>query len=131
MIRLPYMRTFAPVPRRAPGIALLMVIAVLAALMAIVAPLAFSMFQHSRSASNDTAQQMAREGSEGALAHAIAIRLAGQRQDFNDPAPEVTTPIDLRVPMEFPGAEAFQRYGIDQNVSDPRGLLWSAKVEDE
>lgn len=109
-----------------------MVIAVLAALMAISAPFVFSMIQHGRSARNDTSQQTAREGAEGATAHALTHLLRTARSDFTDTSPEITSARDLLVSMKFNiPDDKVKRFGLDFDVQNPRGLLWSARIEDE
>src|SRR5438874_864143 len=58
-------------PPSSRGVAILMVIAVLAALMAIAAPFVFSMLQHGRSARNGVNQAVAHEGAQAAIDHSI------------------------------------------------------------
>ncbi len=127
---------------RAPrGVAILMVLAVLAALIAISTPFVFSMIQHGRSARNDVNQQVAREGAEAAEQHALAERLRIDKAYFGDHTIddlgvilplEVTTQRDLIIDMGLPFSDSMvTKYKLDTNVQNPRGMLWSAKVEDE
>jgi len=112
------------------GVAVLMVIVVLAGLLAMSAPFVFSMIQHGRSARSELHESHAREGADAAVAHAMSQLHKTLRYDANNTSPEVTMLNDLRITMDFPAAnKAFGDLGVD--VKNPLGLLWSARVEDE
>src|SRR5471030_840742 len=112
------------------GVAIVMVIAILAGLMALAAPFVFSMIGHSRAVQSDIHALQERQGAHAAVAHGISTLYSGLRLDPKDDWPEVTTLADLKVPMEFPaeGAE-FDKLNLD--VQNPRGSIWSVRVEDE
>jgi len=115
------------------GVAILLVIAVLAGLVALAAPFVMSMVLHGRAARNDLTSLQARSGSEAAIAHATAqLYKTTLRIDTgnNNPDPLVTSPADLKVAMDFPAA-AVQLEQLGVNVSNTGGTMWSAKVEDE
>ncbi|MCZ7646520.1 MAG: hypothetical protein M5U26_14750 [Planctomycetota bacterium] len=117
----------APQPRlfagRARGIALIMVIVVLAALTALLAPFAFSMIMHGRSARSDLTAAQAKAGAEAAINHGIARLQNLIKAPGFDPTPDWDTLAELKIDMSIPAA------GV--NLQDPNGLLWSTKVEDE
>jgi len=113
------------------GVAILMVLAILAGLMALAAPFVLSMILHGRSARADLHALQARAGADAATAKALA-QLHKNTLRFNLEAgePEITTLKDLKVPMEFPAApKEFDKRQL--NVQDPTGIMWSAKIEDE
>lgn len=115
------------------GVAILLVIAVLAGLVALAAPFVMSMALHGRQARNDLTSLQARTGAEAAIAHATAqLYKTTLRVDNGNTTtdPLVTTPADLKVSMDFPAA-AVQLEKLGVNVSNTGGLMWSAKVEDE
>ncbi|MGD0091155.1 MAG: hypothetical protein ABSE73_14655, partial [Planctomycetota bacterium] len=117
--------------RRAKGVAIIMVIAVLTGLLALAAPFVLSMVLHGRTARGDLYALQAQLGAEAAIAHA-QTQLVKLEASF-DPSKDfikITTLKDLKVTMDFPAAgPALQK--LEVNVTNPRGLLWSAKVEDE
>ncbi|MFH0938089.1 MAG: hypothetical protein V1899_02235 [Planctomycetota bacterium] len=112
------------------GIALIIVIAVLAGLMALAAPFVFSMAQHGRAARGDLNALQAREGADAAVAHALAQLHKTLRYNPDDKSPEITTHNDLKISMDFPAAPA-QLNKTGFNPKNSNGLLWSARVEDE
>lgn len=118
-------------PSRPRGVAILMVIAILAGLMALAAPFVFSMILHGRSARADLHTTQARAGSDAATAHALhQLHKNTLRFDLESSEPEITTLKDLKIEMDFPAApKEFNKFGL--NVQNPAGLMWSAKVEDE
>ncbi|MCY3020604.1 MAG: hypothetical protein NTW87_16420 [Planctomycetota bacterium] len=118
-------------PGRAKGVAILMVIAVLAGLMALAAPFVLSMVLHGRTARGDLNAQQAQLGAEAATAHALAqLQKNTIQYDPGVDQPEVTTISQLKVTMDLPAAsKEFEKLGV--NIQNPRGLMWSAKVEDE
>ncbi|HYG75387.1 MAG TPA: hypothetical protein VEK08_10330, partial [Planctomycetota bacterium] len=113
------------------GVAILMVVAILAGLMALAAPFVFSMILHNRAARADLTALQARAGAEAAQAHALSQLYKNTLKfDLASGQQEVTTLEDLRVRMEFPAAsKALDKYQV--NVQNPNGLMWSAKIEDE
>jgi type II secretory pathway component PulK len=119
---------------RAHGVAIIMVIVVLAGLLALAAPFVFSMITHSRAARSDLHKLIAKEGADAAVARALARLHRTTLFDNTDPRrpklSTVTRPDQLKVPMEFSNAsDAFRK--LDVNVKSGKGLLWSATVEDE
>ena len=123
-------------PEKPVGVALLMVIIILAGLIALVAPFVFSMVLHGRSARGDLNALHAREGAQAAVAHALSQLHKTLPYNFNNPGqlslngPEVTTLGDLKISMDFPAAsEAFNR--LELNIGNPDGVMWSARAEDE
>ena len=116
--------------RRPHGVAIIMVIAILAGLMALAAPFVFSMIQQSRAARSDIHAMRAREGALAAVAHGVAQLYTTLRFDPKDDSPEVTTLQDLKIPMEFPAATTeFNNLNLD--LQNPSGSLWAVRVEDE
>ena len=114
------------------GVAIIMVIAILAGLLALAAPFVFSMVLHERGARSDVYAQQAREGAEAATAHALAQlhkKTLYYGSSDTDTGPQVTTLEDLKVSMDIPGAPDFNKLGL--SLSNPNGTMWSAKVEDE
>jgi type II secretory pathway pseudopilin PulG len=112
------------------GVAIVMVIAILAGLMALAAPFVFSMIQQSRAARSDLHAMRARQGAQAAVAHGIAQLYTTLRFDPKDDSPEVTTLQDLKIPMEFPAATTeFNNLNLDLQNAD--GTLWGVRVEDE
>ncbi len=113
------------------GVAILMVIAILAGLMALASPFVFSMILHGRSARADLHSLQARAGADAATAVALSqLQKNTLHFDLAKGEPEITTPKDLKIFMEFPlAAKEFDKYGV--NPQNPAGLMWSAKVEDE
>jgi hypothetical protein len=118
---------------RPPGVAIVMVIAILAGLMALAAPFVFSMMLQGRSARSDLHALRARQGAEAAVSHAMAQAyntLPRRPVDDDTFTPEVTTLQDLKVQMDFSQAPtSFDKLNVD--VSNPDGTLWSAHIEDE
>ncbi|HLX62401.1 MAG TPA: hypothetical protein VKX17_14080 [Planctomycetota bacterium] len=123
------------------GVAIVMVLAVLAALMAIAAPFVFSMIQHGQSASNETHQQMAHMYAESAKDHLLAELIAKQRDIFaplqnggtlNDLPPFITTRKDLVIDwtLNIPDS-MIEKYKLDYNIQNSRGMLWWGIVEDD
>ncbi len=100
-----------------------MVMAVLVGLMALAAPFVFSMILHGRSARNNLNAEQARAGAEAAVAHGIAHLHNLVKKPGYDPTPDVDTLDELNVNMVIPGVE------ID--VKNPHGLMWSTSIEDE
>lgn len=122
------------------GVAILMVIAVLAALMAIAAPFVFSMIQHGKSARNIVSQEIAHEGAQAAVDHAICERMKKQAawfivpegQNLSTLPPEITTRKDLDVDFNLTLPEGMRtKFKIEPEFQNSRGLLWSARLEDE
>jgi hypothetical protein len=113
------------------GVAILIVVAVLAGLTALAAPFVMSMVLHARQARNDVTSLQARSGAEAAIAHATAqLYKTAIPPDPLDEQHFVTTPADLRVDMDFPAASpALGKLGV--SVQGNGGLFWSARVEDE
>jgi len=113
------------------GVAILMVIAVLAGLMALAAPFVLSMVLHGRTARGDLNALQARLGSEAATSHALAQLVKNTtRYDPSSGQLPLTILSDLKVTMDFPAADReFGKLGV--NVQNQKGQLWSAKVEDE
>src|SRR4051812_25772122 len=98
---------------RPKGVAILMVIAIIAGLMALASPFVFSMILHGRSARADLHSVQARAGADAATAHALGqIQKNTLRFDLARGEPEITTSKDLKVFMEFPlAAKEFDKYG--------------------
>src|SRR5436853_7070274 len=93
-------------PRLGPrGVAIVMVIAILAGLMALAAPFVFSMILQGRTARADLHALRARQGAEAGVAHAMAQAyntLPLKPKDDDAYNPEITTMQDLKVPMDCP-----------------------------
>jgi hypothetical protein len=108
-----------------------MVIIILAGLMALAAPFVLSMLLHARSARADLNALQARAGADAAQAHALAqLHKNTLHYDLRTGQREVTTLADLKVPMDFPGADR-QMAKINMDFQNPNGVMWTAKVEDE
>lgn len=105
------------------GVAIIMVMVVLAGLIALAAPFVLSMLLQSRSARSDLTEAQARAGAEAAVDHAIAQLHKLVKAPGYDGTPDMDTLDELKIDMTMPG--------VNVNVQDPRGLLWSARVEDE
>lgn len=109
--------------RRPRGVAIVMVLVVLAALIILAAPFAISMLMHSRSARSDLNAEQARNGALAGLDHAVAHL----HKVHNQP---VLAPAQLKV--DFSGLSALiNDPSMPKNFVDPEGLLWSARIEDE
>ncbi len=115
---------------RARGVAIVMVIAILAGLMALAAPFVFSMIQQSRAARADMHAMRAREGAQAAVAHGMAQLYTTLRYDLKDESPEVTTLQDIKISMEFPSASP-EFNALNMEFQNPDGQLWSVRAEDE
>ena len=125
---LPHSNTGARQPR---GVAILLVLAVIAGLMALAAPFVFSMLLQGRAAKNEVYSLQARAGAEAAIAHSLAQLYKTLPVD-KDSRPDVVTPRDLKIEMNFPGAAAaFNKAGLSGEYQSSSGLMWSARVEDE
>ena len=124
------MRQTRPVFSHARGVAIVMVIAILAGLMALAAPFVFSMIQQSRAARADLHAMRAREGAQAAVAHGMAQLYTTLRYDLKDESPEVTTLQDIKISMEFPGAST-EFNNLNLELNSPDGQLWSVRAEDE
>jgi hypothetical protein len=116
------------------GVAIIMVIVVLAGLLVLAAPFVFSMIAHSQSARSDLHALSAKEGADAAVAHALARLHSATLYDSADPRntrlATVTRADQLKIPMDFANAsEAFKELNV--NVKSGTGALWSATVEDE
>jgi len=101
------------------GIALVAVIAVLAALLLVAVPFSLSMRDHRESAGTFAARARARMGAAGVLA---AVKAELVRTDESlDATPEVDTVDEIAPSLD----------ALPFETSNSRGLLWSARVEDE
>ncbi|MBE7466862.1 MAG: hypothetical protein HS116_25610 [Planctomycetes bacterium] len=112
-----------PFAVRSRGIAIVMVIVILAGLTALLAPFAFSMVMHGRVARSDLDAAQAKAGAEAAVNHGLAHLHSLIKAPGFDPTPEWDSIDELQVPMAFTGADA--------DFQDPNGIMWSAKIEDE
>jgi hypothetical protein len=118
---------------------MLMVVLVLAALVAIATPFALSMGLHERKARSFRDTTRARLAAEGAVARAISTLRrtedhAERARRYGPPwvTPDYDTEDEFRVDFEKFDAAAVRRLtkaGI--RFDDPRGAVWSARVEDE
>jgi len=109
--------------RRTRGIAIVMVLLLLAGLIALATPFVISMMLHERSAASDVHAAQSRAGAEAAIDHGIATlvrRAQPKAQKF-----PILGPKDLAVRMDFNGND------LVVNLKDPSGLLWTAHIEDE
>ena len=108
--------------RRRRGVAIVMVIVILAGLVALCVPFVLSMLLHGRAARSDLYAAQAQAGSEGAMSHGLAHLYRNLLKGPGyDPTPDVDTVAELKVEL---GTLPF-------NTQDSKGIMWSAKVEDE
>lgn len=128
--------------RKKKAIAILMVVLILAALVAIATPFALSMGLHERKARIFRDTVRARLAAEGAVAHAIAVLrrtedYAEETRRWGPPwtTPDYDTEEEFRVDFEFADRGSsrararLKKAGI--TFDDPRGAIWSVRVEDE
>ncbi len=116
----------------------MMVVLILAALIAIAGPFALSMFLYERSARHFRDSTRARMAAEGAVAHALsmlrrtedAVERAGV-YDHPWNTPEYDTQAELDVYFDFGGKVKKRLYTAGVKFDDPRGIIWSVRVEDE
>lgn len=120
------------------GVAIIMVVLMLAALLAVAGPFALSMYLQERAARHFRDSRRARLIAEGAVAHAIATLLrtsdeAERSGVFPYPwnTPEYDTEEELDVDFSFKGRTARLLSDSSVKFGDPRGTIWSARVEDE
>ena len=125
-------------PRSRRGVAILMVVLILAALISIAAPFAISMHLYHRSSRHFRDTVRARIAAEGAVAHAIScLRRTEDAAETEGryggvwTTPDVDTQEELDVYFSFDAktARALKEAGVA--FGDPRGVMWSANVEDE
>ena len=105
------------------GVALMAVIAVLMALIVIATPFSISMQNQDRSASLQTFQTKTQKSTWAALS--MAEEALTSTAPLADETPYVDTNDELRVDL----GRFASRYGAE--VNDPRGSIWSVRVEDE
>ncbi|MHC4249106.1 MAG: hypothetical protein ACYS9X_08265 [Planctomycetota bacterium] len=126
----------APGSRR--GVAIMMVVLILAALISIAGPFAISMHIYERNARHFRDTVRARLAAEGAVAHAISCLrrtedAAEAEARYGAPwnTPDVDTQEELDVFFSFGGdnGKALEAAGV--KFDDPKGVMWSANVEDE
>jgi len=126
-------------PRRGEkGIAVMMVVLVLAALLAIAGPFALSMYLYERSARHFRDSARARLAAEGAVAHAVAVLRrtedeAEKSGRFGPPwnTPDYDSAEEFDVRFEFPDKPAGALRSAGVSFDDPKGVIWSVRVEDE
>jgi len=125
-------------PRSRRGVAILMVVLILAALISIAAPFAISMHLYERSSRHFRDTVRARLAAEGAVAHAISCLRRTEDAAETDgrygedwTTPDVDTQKEFDVDFSFDGK--FERALKEAGVAfdDPKGVMWSANVEDE
>jgi len=104
------------------GVALIMAVSVLAALVAISVPFLLSMILHGRTARVDLNAAQAQAGADGALSRGMAHLYRNLLKSKGyDPSPDLDTPDELFVSMALPNLD----------VQNPYGELWSCRIEDE
>jgi len=104
------------------GVALIMAVSVLAALVAISVPFLLSMILHGRTARVDLNAAQAQAGADGALSRCMAHLYRNLlKSEGYDPSPDLDTRDELVVPMALPNLD----------VQNPYGELWSCRIEDE
>lgn len=129
---------YRPRSSRRRGVAIMMVVLILTALIAIAGPFALSMFLYERSARHFRDSTRARLAAQGSVAHALSILLrtddvTERRGVYGYPwtTPDYDTQEEFDVFFQF-GPEAKAKLGeAGVNFEDPRGIMWSARVEDE
>ncbi|MHC4198768.1 MAG: hypothetical protein ACYSU0_02170 [Planctomycetota bacterium] len=116
----------------------MMVVLILAALIAIAGPFAMSMFLYERSARHFRDSTRARLAAEGAVAHALSMLRrtedAVERSGVYDHTwntPEYDTQLELDVEFRFGGKVKKRLDDAGVKFDDPRGVVWSVRVEDE
>jgi hypothetical protein len=115
-----------------------MVVLVMAALLAVAGPFALSMYLSDREARHFRDSATARLAAEGALAHAVALlRRTDDAEEksarWGPPwdTPRYDTDDEFVVGFRFPRKSrvALKQRGVA--LDDPRGVIWSARIEDE
>lgn len=105
------------------GVAIIMVMAVLAGLIALAAPFAFSMILHGRSARTTLNAEKARAGAEAAISRGLSHLHRLVKAPGYDPTPLTDTIDELKVPPLLSR--------VTLNINNPQGIMWSTKIEDE
>ena len=106
------------------GIALIMVIVVLMALLLIATPFAISMRDHQVTVvMHDSAQKAC--GDTDSVRNLVAGKLAGTTHANTDATPEVDSLDEIEACADLTDADDVE------GIQNPRGRIWSAAVEDE
>lgn len=120
------------------GIAVIMVVLTLSALVATATPFAISMFVFEKSAHSFSNSVRARLAAEGAAAHAMRIlartpKSIERKKVYGPPwnTPNYDTFDELYVSMELPTAIRRKLKLPDGGLTDAKNVIWSARIEDE